>query len=70
MVAKRYHILHKLFTVNTVELNYEMTRQFVPLKSRKFVKKVSDHALQNQQILTIYKESVSNKFEMDPSSRM
>jgi hypothetical protein len=34
------------------------------------VTKVSVHALQNQQTLTTYTESVSNKFEMDPYSGM
>jgi len=66
----KFHALHKLFIMNITKLNYEMTRQFVPFVPRIVGKKVSVHALQNQQTLTAYTESVSNKFKMDAYSGM
>ena len=47
-----------------------MTRQLCHLVSRIVGKKVSVHALQNQQTLTDYTEFVSNKFKMDAYSGM
>lgn len=65
-----HHALYKLFIMNTTKLNYEMTRQLCHLVSRIVGKKVSVHALQNQQTLTDYTEFVSNKFKMDAYSGM